>query len=242
MNYLDNKYSKAYFKIILRSKDRVLLGYHEKHHIIPKALGGSNKKDNLVKLTAHEHFVCHLLLTKCLEGEDRAKMVYATKRMVVKGNKHQTNRYTPSGRIYKMVKKLTAEESSARMKNNNPMSREEVKLKHTGAIIKRGKTSGMSGQSHSLQTKQKMKDSRALQDPMPVESKKRISEWMLSVTSDPSYVNPMYRPGARDNYDLAMSGRSARNQKTCPHCQVTCTANVYARWHGHNCRKKTSNE
>jgi hypothetical protein len=36
--------------------------YFEQHHIIPKCLGGSNKKVNLVLLTAREPFVCHLLL------------------------------------------------------------------------------------------------------------------------------------------------------------------------------------
>lgn len=36
--------------------------YYEKHHIIPKCLGGSNRKENLILLTAKEHFIAHLLL------------------------------------------------------------------------------------------------------------------------------------------------------------------------------------
>lgn len=37
MNYIDNKYSKAYFGIINRAKSRHdLTGYTEKHHIIPR--------------------------------------------------------------------------------------------------------------------------------------------------------------------------------------------------------------
>lgn len=38
--------------------------YGEKHHIIPKSLGGSDDKINIVKLTSREHFVGHLLLFK----------------------------------------------------------------------------------------------------------------------------------------------------------------------------------
>ena len=40
--------------------------YYESHHILPKSLYPlwSNNKHNLVLLTAREHFVCHLLLTK----------------------------------------------------------------------------------------------------------------------------------------------------------------------------------
>ncbi len=75
--YLDNKYTRIYYSIIDRAKNRVLNGYTEKHHIIPKSIGGSNTKDNLVKLTPREHFICHLLLPKMLEGLSRRKMTFA---------------------------------------------------------------------------------------------------------------------------------------------------------------------
>lgn len=60
-------YSKIYDVIIdnaqcsFRNKK---MGYFEKHHILPKCLGGNNSKENLVLLTAKEHYVCHHLLTK----------------------------------------------------------------------------------------------------------------------------------------------------------------------------------
>lgn len=51
--------------------------YYEKHHIIPKCLGGSNKKDNIILLTPREHFIAHLLLTEMYEGKIKSKMCYA---------------------------------------------------------------------------------------------------------------------------------------------------------------------
>ena len=65
--------------IIDRAKSRTLLAneYYEKHHIIPKSLGGTNEKENLVSLTAREHFICHLLLLKITEGKNYYKMVNA---------------------------------------------------------------------------------------------------------------------------------------------------------------------
>jgi hypothetical protein len=36
----------------------------ERHHIVPRCLGGSNRKDNLVYLTAREHFLAHKLLVR----------------------------------------------------------------------------------------------------------------------------------------------------------------------------------
>lgn len=38
--------------------------YQEKHHIIPKSLGGSNNRENLVWLYAQEHYYAHKLLAK----------------------------------------------------------------------------------------------------------------------------------------------------------------------------------
>lgn len=35
------------------------------HHIVPRSLGGNNKKNNLIKLTIKEHYVAHLILWKC---------------------------------------------------------------------------------------------------------------------------------------------------------------------------------
>lgn len=39
-------------------------GYKERHHIVPKCLGGSSNQDNLIDLTAKEHFLAHYLLAK----------------------------------------------------------------------------------------------------------------------------------------------------------------------------------
>jgi hypothetical protein len=67
--FLQNKYSKCYFRIIEKSKSRKLDDiYVEKHHIFPKSLDGDNSKENVIELTAKEHFICHLLLTKMTEN------------------------------------------------------------------------------------------------------------------------------------------------------------------------------
>ena len=59
--YLQNKYTHWYYNIIQQAKNRILKSPYERHHIIPRSLGGNNLKENIVKLTAQEHFVCHLL-------------------------------------------------------------------------------------------------------------------------------------------------------------------------------------
>lgn len=71
-----NKYFNWYFKIINNARERTVQGY-ETHHIIPKSMGGKDSKDNLVRLTLREHYICHLLLPKFTVGADRAKMKFA---------------------------------------------------------------------------------------------------------------------------------------------------------------------
>jgi len=40
------------------------MGYKERHHIVPRCMGGTNDPTNLVYLTARRHFIIHRLLTK----------------------------------------------------------------------------------------------------------------------------------------------------------------------------------
>lgn len=73
-----NKYSKWYFDIIEKAKEKVIEEYFEIHHIIPRSCGGTDNLDNLIKLTYREHFLCHWLLTKCMiHGEHKRNMYHA---------------------------------------------------------------------------------------------------------------------------------------------------------------------
>jgi hypothetical protein len=97
---ITNKYSKLYYNITSNAKQRITEGYTELHHIIPQSMGGSNDKENLVELTAREHFICHWLLVKMTEGDDRSKMLYALKGMKAE-NKHQQRYHTKiTARVY----------------------------------------------------------------------------------------------------------------------------------------------
>jgi hypothetical protein len=89
--FLFNKYTKWYFAII--NKPRTNVEVAENHHIIPKSLGGSNRKENIVCLTPKEHFVCHWLLTKMTFGENRKKMCYAFWSMT-RSNKKMNRSYS----------------------------------------------------------------------------------------------------------------------------------------------------
>ena len=110
--YLHNKYTTWYFSIISKAKQRTQMSeYSEIHHILPKSLGGSNDLDNLVKLTAREHFICHMLLSKMVEGIAKQKMVYAWWAMANQKRPDQ-DRYKVSSRTYKIVKEAASKNHS----------------------------------------------------------------------------------------------------------------------------------
>ena len=102
---LTNKYSKLYYKIASNAKKRITEGYTELHHIIPQSMGGSNNKENLVHLTAREHFICHLLLIKMTTGNACIKMKFALSMITGCKNIGEGRYITPYNRIYEIVKK-----------------------------------------------------------------------------------------------------------------------------------------
>jgi hypothetical protein len=72
--FKQNKYCKWYFNIIENRKTHSLDGYTENHHIVPRSMGGTNEKSNLVRLSPREHFICHRLLTKITTGSAKKSM------------------------------------------------------------------------------------------------------------------------------------------------------------------------
>ena len=77
MIFINNKYTGWYYSIVNSAMLRDNMGYTERHHIIPKSLGGPDDLSNLIRLTAREHFICHQLLTKMTVGLERIKMLHA---------------------------------------------------------------------------------------------------------------------------------------------------------------------
>ncbi len=121
MSPIDNKYTQHYWKLITSRTNRVTSEYTERHHIIPRSLGGSNLKNNLVALTPREHFIAHLLLTKMFDGDEKYKMYYAFNMILVEGKDNQ--RYKPTSRFYEQARKLVGKTSSRINKGRVPWNK-----------------------------------------------------------------------------------------------------------------------
>lgn len=97
-----------------RNKSKEL--YYEKHHILPRCLGGSDDENNLVLLTAREHFIAHKLLTYIYKRN--FKIACAFNLMVFMNDR----KYRVTSRDYQYVRELYAltpidEETREKLKN-----------------------------------------------------------------------------------------------------------------------------
>lgn len=93
-------YERIYNQIIERAKTRTLKGYGETHHIIPKCLNGTNHPENMVRLTAREHFLAHWLLHEIYPNNSDLRYAF----WCMFRNSIGQERYVPSSRVYEYAK------------------------------------------------------------------------------------------------------------------------------------------
>ena len=245
-----NKYTKWYNQITDRARDRVIEGYTEKHHIKPRSLGGTDDTDNLVELTAREHFICHWLLTKMTAGEDRAKMIYALNGMKRSNKFAQRYETKITARVYESLKKEFSIVHSATMKGRMPWNvgipiTEEQREKNRKAAIGKKRSAEaiaktvakQKGQKRSQATKDKI--SAALKgrpkNPKPEEEKIRISN---SLKGRPK------PPGMGEKLSATVAAQKAAGlhysqiKLTCPHCGTQASKARYNGYHGDKCKHR----
>jgi len=211
MLFIDNKYTQWYLQIVKKGKARTILNeYSEKHHIIPKSLGGPDTKINLVRLTAREHFLCHWLLTKMVEPALLKKMEHAFWRMLVKGGDHQ-HRYRTNSRTY-----------------------ESLRLKY-GSLRKGTKQSEESKRKVSNANIGKIPWNKGI--PRTVEEKNLISQKRKETAKKVGVWNQGKRHSHETLLKITERAKM-RIKHVCPHCAKETTGSNYYRWHGDNCRAK----
>lgn len=122
--------------------------YFEKHHIIPKCLGGSNDKSNIIYLFAREHFIAHKLLADEYQNDYKIQYAFAS---MCQNNKGLRKDYI-SEDDYELGKKALSKASSIKNSGKgNPMhgvhrygkDNPNYGKKHPG--ISKGEKNGMYG-------------------------------------------------------------------------------------------------
>ena len=245
-----NKYNNWYNAIIDKARNRNLQGYKESHHIIPRSLGGADIKDNLVNLTAREHFICHWLLIKMHTGESKSKMMYALNGMKRTNREQERYETAITSRVYQKLKEEFGRIHSQTMKGRKapnkgkPMSEEQkAKIRATKAAnpykpsaeLIAQRVEKQKGQKRSQEAKDKISAALKgkLKGPMSEENKQKIS----SSTKGKSKSAEAVAKRQETLKKLAAEGTHHSMIKlTCPHCGTEMQKILYARWHGDHCR------
>ena len=144
-------YRRIHNQIIERAKHRELIGYAERHHIIPRCLGGDDSVDNIVLLTAREHFIVHKLLCRIYPNED--KLFFAYRMMaVMKNSKDNERDYYISAREFEEIRILANEKIGNTMRGRKLPPRPREVIEKVIATRKRN------GYRHSAETRKKISE------------------------------------------------------------------------------------
>ena len=249
MNYKD-----AYNSLIERSKIRTLEGYVEKHHIIPKCMGGSDEHDNIAILSAREHYIAHQLLVKLHPGN--YKIIYAARMMTVDktGGRINNKQYewltkaflkTDRSEIYNKSIETKRKRGTGKL---SPESIEKLKATlaktNTNPEVRQRRIDGSKNRTVSPEGRAKLSAARKGNVPWnkgvpsnDTDNKKRsetqkaryaIQEHHLKGKPSPHKGKPSGRKGISSG---------PKEIFTCEHCgkQVGGASN-YKRWHSTNCK------
>lgn len=248
-----NKYNKWYSQIIANGKDKKLPG-HERHHIMPRSLGGTDSNDNLVYITAREHFICHWLLTKIYPtGEEHWKMLNALRMMRAENKNQQRYDTKITSRVYAKLKEEYAQLHRERYSGeNNPF----YGKKHSNETIQllRKVNLGDNNPMKRESMREKMRELKTGKKRAPfndewiaklAESNRGENNGMFGKSHSPETIEKIrekaklrtYSDETNEKRRLANLGLK-REKKLCPHCNKEVAVNGYARWHGENCKER----
>jgi hypothetical protein len=221
-----NKYQTWYQNITDRARGRTLEGYAERHHVIPRSLGGTNDADNLVCLTAREHFVCHWLLTKIYTGEARYKMINAMYIMRAEGPYQKRYESKITSRVYNTLREEYSKYISNLNKGRVQPLEENIKQKAAQTGRKRA--------PFSDEWREKMSKSKQ------GENNNRYGAVVLESTRQK--IGDKIRGRKQTDEEKARRGAAnlgkVRLKKLCPHCNQQIAVNTYPRFHGLKCKQR----
>ena len=178
-------YTAIYQRLIERARTRVIESYTESHHIVPRCMGGTNDKENLVELTPEEHYIAHQLLHKMYpehKGLLSACMMMTAKR---KGNK-----------VYGWLKRKWSDH----MKENNPLKINPACNARKGGFRK---SSSFSEQERKANSK-RMKENNPMHGVEPWNHPKATQE-SKAIWADAKYYYELWKRTGWGYHKLALS-------------------------------------
>lgn len=272
MNYqkiYNNIVQKASFENrVRRDYSDVKYIYYEQHHIIPRCLKGDDSKENLVLLTAKEHFIVHKLLVEI--HPNNHKLINAFWMMSNKVSSNGNRVYRVGVREYSRLKSLFCRRISGKnspMYGKAPWNKDRVvpeeekqhlrelnigKKRSRESVLKQMETNKVKypdkenfksnlGKKQSRETVEKRIKSNT--------GKKRTKDFCSNLSnSRVGEGNPMYGqkawnkniPWSEEHKDKLKESWQNREKVECPHCGKIGHQNGMTHYHFDNCKHNSS--
>jgi hypothetical protein len=208
-------YSNHYNLLIERAKTRVLDGYSEQHHVIPRCIGGSDDADNLVRLTAEEHFVAHQLLAKIHPNSIGLIFAVLTMGARINNKKYGWVRRQFAEKM-RTIDRSGWESSKRRSDEHKKNIAKSIKKTWESEKRRRLQSQAMTGRKFSEQHKQKLslaKKGRKLSD----EAREALRQCLI---------------GRKVCWKIIV----------CPHCQKSGGTPNMRRYHFDKCKSRAENQ
>lgn len=219
-------YARHYERLIHRAQLRDLAdgAYSERHHIVPKCLGGQDDSDNLVRLTAEEHFVAHQLLAKMFPT--KPKLTFAAWAMC-QGRNGTNKRY---GWLRRAFAQRLSETTKGVKTGNVPEWRKERLRGPKSEAHKAALSAARRSWGYSREAIEKAAEANRGR-PRSEECRRKIVQ---------SSIGKIISDEARAKMRAAKLGvkRGAAPQVTCPHCGKIGGGGTMSRWHFDNCKER----
>jgi len=232
--------------------------YYESHHIIPRCMGGDDSKDNLILLTAREHFLCHWLLVEMYPNN--SKLHYAFWGMCNQKNKHQNREYYISSRVYESAKIQAAIAHSELHSGKTPWNKgiprsQEVKDAISRANLgkvhtietrqlwsnqRKGRVAWNKGIPHTEETKLKMRGRIVSEETkLKIKKSKELNPYTHSdETLEKMRLSHLNRPEFTETHKTNLSNAWAKREIIkCPYCDIESkNKGNMTRYHFNNCK------
>lgn len=213
-------YKKHYDLLVQRAKNRIIEGYSERHHIVPKCRGGGDEDSNIVSLTPEEHFLAHQLLIKIFPLDE--KLAFAASMMCVNNpnQKRNNKRFGWLRRAFNKAQKSQIRKQRA--KETKPRKKRTLTEEHRLKLSQAGM-----GKTLSEETKLKMSKAQSGRT-FSEETRIKMSERAKGkVISDETKAKLSA---------LSKGIPKPQNTVTCPHCGKVGGKSNMTRYHFDNCK------
>lgn len=230
-------YLKIYKSLIQNAiTDPKLDSYKEKHHIVPKCMGGDDSRENLVLLTARQHFIAHWLLFKIYKNFKLANAWHSMCRIGKGQEARKINsrkfEYCKKQRSILLAINSTGANNNFYGKTHSAETRLLISEKLTGNI-------------HKTEETIKKWVNEVAKKPKTPEHRSKIAAgskgYLVFQNIQTMELIRISREKSIDlDKNLWVHPRKLKPEIKfkCDHCEIITTKSNLKRWHNQNCKKR----